>query len=319
MGQFSRFSVVSTFSGGGGSSAGYVSAGGRVLLAVDNDASAMQTYRLNFPTTPVFCGDIVELSVAECCRLARIKPGELDILDGSPPCQGFSAIGPRRFTDARNRLVEEFARLLHGLQPKTCVLENVSGMVRGKMKVVFVDCLRKLKQAGYKVRARLLNTKYLHVPQDRQRIIFVGVRDDLVGVEPSHPRAQSEPQSLRDALGLHGTGAVRNTHFRTGWRSLDQPCVTIVARHPPILLLDGVQRPLTLSECSLLQGFPPDWKWGSKAYHLVGNAVPPPFMHAIAEHVKSTILGAVGTSRREPTTVRLARRQSRSVQDAPLQ
>ena len=112
----SRFSVVSMFSGCGGSSLGYKTAGGEVLLAVDNDADAVQTYRLNFPMTPVFGGDIAELSVEECCRLAGVKPRELDILDGSPPCDGFSPLGKRQFADPRNQLFMEFVR--------RCVVSN---------------------------------------------------------------------------------------------------------------------------------------------------------------------------------------------------
>ena len=73
------FSVVSTFSGCGGSSLGYQLAGGKVLLAVEWDDNAVATYRLNFPKTPIYHGDIAKLSVDECCKLAGIGPGELDI------------------------------------------------------------------------------------------------------------------------------------------------------------------------------------------------------------------------------------------------
>ena len=79
----SLFDVVSLFAGCGGLS-GYKLAGGEVRLAVDNDADAVRTYRRNCPATPVFPGDIAELTVEKCCRLAGIKPGELDVLDGSP-------------------------------------------------------------------------------------------------------------------------------------------------------------------------------------------------------------------------------------------
>ena len=94
----SPFRVISTFSGCGGSSLGYTRAGGKVLLAIDLDDNALATYRANFPDTPIYHGDIADLSVKECCRLADIRPGELDILDGSPPCQGFSLLGTRRFS-----------------------------------------------------------------------------------------------------------------------------------------------------------------------------------------------------------------------------
>ena len=280
--------MISTFCGCGGSSLGYAQASGKVLLAVDLDGNALATYRANFPSTPIYHGDIAALSVKECCRLAGIRPGELDILDGSPPCQGFSLLGTRRFLDSRNQLFVEFVRLLRGLRPKAFVMENVRGMIAANMKLIFADCLDAMKSAGYKVRAWLLNTQYFHVPQDRERIIFIGVREDL-GIEPSPPKPRSLPQSMRQALGLDGDGGVLNDQFKSGWRSLDGPCVTIF-KHPPVLLLEGVQRKLTFDECSVVQGFPDDWKWPKKILRYLGNAVPPPFMMAVAEHVRDNIL-----------------------------
>ena len=172
--------VISLFAGCGGSSLGYSMAGYRELLAVEWDDNAVETFRLNFPDVPVYHGDIAELSVEECMRLAGLSgPGELDILDGSPPCQGFSTAGKRRMDDGRNQLFREYVRLLRGLKPKVLVMENVSGMVKGKMRLIFVDILRELKASGYYVSVRLMNAMYFGVPQSRQRMIFIGVREDL--------------------------------------------------------------------------------------------------------------------------------------------
>ena len=283
------------FSGCGGSSLGYKMAGGEVLLAVDNNAEAMKTYRLNFPTTPVFCDDIAKLSVKECCRRAGIKPRELDILDGSPPCDGFSPLGKRQFADPRNQLYTEFVRLLRGLQPRAFVFENVAGMVRAEMKLIFADCLESMKACRYRVKARLLDAQYFHVPHCRERVIIIGVREDL-GILPSHPKGQGEPQSVREALGLLGEGSVKNDQFASQFRTIDLPCVTL-AKHPPLLLLNGKQRKLSVEECAVLAGFPQDWKWDSSANRLIGNAVPPPFMRSIAEHIRDRIL-AVAADRK---------------------
>ncbi len=87
--------VISTFAGCGGSSLGYSMAGFRELLAVEWEQNAADTFRLNFPHVPLYHGDIAKLSVEECLRLAGIKPGELDVFDDSPPCQGFSTVGKR--------------------------------------------------------------------------------------------------------------------------------------------------------------------------------------------------------------------------------
>jgi len=168
--------VISTFAGGGGSSLGYSMAGFREVLLVEWDDNAADTLRLNFPTVPLFHGDIAKLSVEEAFDRAQLQPGALDVLDGSPPCQGFSTAGRRDFGDSRNQLFREYVRLLRGLRPKVFVMENVSGMVKGGMKLIFAEVLQELKASGYAVKARLLNAMFYGVPQSRERMIFIGTR-----------------------------------------------------------------------------------------------------------------------------------------------
>jgi site-specific DNA-cytosine methylase len=168
--------VISTFAGGGGSSLGYSMAGYRELLAVEWDDNAVETFKLNFLDVPVYHGDIVKLSVEECMRLAGVEEGDLDLLDGSPPCQSFSSAGKRDMNDPRGQLFREFVRLLRGLKPKVFVMENVPGLVKGKMKLVFAEIMRELKASGYQVRCKKLNAMYFYVPQSRERLIFIGVR-----------------------------------------------------------------------------------------------------------------------------------------------
>ncbi len=316
-----RFSVISTFSGGGGSSLGYTLAGGKVRLSCEWDNNAVETYRRNFPSTPIFHGDIAKLTVDEALRLANIKPGELDIFDGSPPCQGFSTTGKREFTDPRNQLFKEYVRLLDGLRPKVFVMENVSGMVKGKMKVIFADCLKSLKGCGYNVKARLLNAQYYNVPQSRERLIFIGTRSDL-NIEPSFPKPQTRPITLRQALAapllpddvypklsgaypemmkkvrpggklcdIHPTGSGFN-YIRLRW---DKPCCTIpksvtysgaVLWHP-----DG--EPLSGRQLMRLASYPDDFQFVGRFEDWcarIGNSVPPNFMRAIAEHIATNIL-----------------------------
>lgn len=196
---FDAPTVISTFAGCGGSSLGYSMAGFRELLAVEWDQNAVDTFRLNFPGVPVYHGDIAKLSVDECLSRAGVAPGELDIFDGSPPCQGFSTAGKRNLHDDRNQLFREYVRLLRGLLPRVFVMENVSGMVKGKMKLVFAEIMRELKASGYVVSARLMNAMYFNVPQSRQRMIFIGVREDL-GVLPSHPNRLSRPVTFAEAV-----------------------------------------------------------------------------------------------------------------------
>lgn len=155
-------------------------------LAVEWDDHAVACYQGNFPATPIHHGDVAALMPEDVLTRAGLQVGELDVLDGSPPCQGFSTSGSRQIDDPRNSLFREFVRLLRGLRPRAFVMENVGGMVRGKMRLVFAEALRELRASGYAVRCRLLNAWWYGVPQSRQRVFFIGARDDL-GIDPTHP------------------------------------------------------------------------------------------------------------------------------------
>lgn len=147
--QSNGLTLVSLFAGAGGSSCGYRMAGYDVRLAVEWDARATAAYRRNFPGSRVREGDVRALSGAEALRASGLAPGELDVLNGSPPCQGFSTAGKRRFGDSRNRLFEEYVRLLKAFKPKAFIMENVSGLAKGKMKLAFAEMTAALKAAGY--------------------------------------------------------------------------------------------------------------------------------------------------------------------------
>lgn len=288
--------VISTFAGCGGSSLGYSMAGYRELLAVEWEQNAVDTFRLNFPDVPVYHGDIAKLSVDECLEMTGLQPGELDVFDGSPPCQGFSTAGKRQIDDERNQLFREYVRLLKGLKPKVFVMENVSGMVKGKMKLLFAEILRELKAAGYRVSARLLNAMYFHVPQSRQRMIFIGVREDLE-VDPSHPGAQSQIASIYDAIGLMGHIEYRHNYSKgkVSWArsSFESPCLTITKTGLGWkIVIDGSQRQFSKEELQTLASYPPSFQFidDKSAWERIGNSVPPLFMRAIAEHIRTQIL-----------------------------
>lgn len=313
--------VISLFAGCGGSSLGYSIAGYRELLAVEWDDNAVATFRLNFPSVPVYHGDIATLSIDECLRLTGVQSDELDVLDGSPPCQGFSTAGKRVLDDPRNGLFCEYVRLLRGLRPRAFVMENVSGLVKGKMKLVFVDILRELKASGYRVSARLLNAMYFGVPQSRERMIFIGVRDDL-DIAPTHPAAHASPVTVRAALSGIGDdpahrvnlapeaktlvqmravrpGARDRRHFSHHRLAWDKPAPTIDRGggagayhvwHP------AEHRPITTDELKRLASYPDGFRLTgalNQQFERIGNSVPPLFMRAIAEHVRRHLRSAV--------------------------
>jgi DNA (cytosine-5)-methyltransferase 1 len=222
-------SVVSLFSGTGGSSLGYRLAGFRVVWANEFVAAARDCYRANFPDTLLDERDVRQVTPESILQAIGMRSGELDVLDGSPPCASFSMAGKRErdwgkvkeYSDRQQRtddLFFEYARLLDGLQPKTFVAENVSGLVKGTAKGYFKEILARLKGCGYRVAARVLDAQWLGVPQMRQRLIFLGVREDL-GREPAFPRPLPYRYSVRDALPhilRHGTAPGHEEWVRGG-------------------------------------------------------------------------------------------------------
>lgn len=314
------FNVISTFAGCGGSSLGYKWAGGKVLAAVEWDENAVQTYRLNHKGTHVLHRDIATVTAQELLDLTGLQVGELDIFDGSPPCQGFSTAGKRQIDDPRNSLFKEYVRLLRGLQPKCFVMENVSGMVKGQMKHVFAIAMRELKASGYQVKCQLMNAMYFGVPQSRERVIFIGVRNDL-RMAPSHPQAQMKPitvsqalqnapqetpahplsgkfgnlskrlkqgQSISDLTGSYGHGNAR--------LAANKPAPTIVKTAmfgAPKVIHPTEDRGLSIGEVKRLASFPDAFKFEGKweeAWARIGNCVPPLLHKAVAEHIYTRIL-----------------------------
>jgi len=283
--------MISTFAGCGGSSLGYKMAGYRVLAAVEFNHVAAETYRANFPSTPVLERDIRGLSAEELMGVAGVSRGELDVLDGSPPCQGFSTAGKREYADPRNDLAFEFVRLLGGLRPRAFVMENVSGLVKGKMKWIFAEITRALKRAGYEVRCKLLDAAWFGVPQCRKRLIWIGT-DREYGISPLLPRPSMNRacplrEIIPDALGSRSMRINR-------WKSASEPSAAVTCAGIGGMIRDGngIRNP-TVAELKKLCSFPPDFELPavkSHIYHLLGNSVPPLMMKAVAETIKTEIL-----------------------------
>lgn len=217
------FYVCSLFAGAGGSCLGYRMAGFKVLWANEFVPAAQASYKANATPECFLDGrDIHQVEVADILAATGLQVGELDLFDGSPPCQAFSMAGKRakgwgkakRYEHGamqkNETLFTEYIRLLSGLQPKVFVAENVSGLVKGVAKGYFKEILRDLKACGYRVEARLLDAQWLGVPQMRQRIIFQGMRLDL-GKAPVWPKPLPYRYSVREALPwitdvIHDTG-----------------------------------------------------------------------------------------------------------------
>lgn len=201
--------VVSTFSGCGGSCLGFRMAGYTVLWANEFIEAARETYAANH-SAMMDPRDIREITPESILKAIGKKAGEVDVLEGSPPCSSFSTAGRREkgwgkvksYSDTAQRsddLFFEYVRILRGIKPKVFVAENVSGLVKGTAKGYFLEILAAMKESGYRVACRVVDAQWLGVPQQRQRTIFIGVRDDL-NIDPVHPTPLPYRYSVRDAL-----------------------------------------------------------------------------------------------------------------------
>jgi len=187
------FTVISTFAGGGGSSTGYKLAGGNILAVNEFVDAAVETYKENYPDTPVIKEDIKKLTGEEFLKIANIKKGELDILDGSPPCSAFSIAGKRekgwdkkkKYSDKKEvenieDLFFEFTRIAKDIQPKIIVGENVAGITMGEAKEYFNRIVNEFSTIGYEAVGKVLNSADYGTPQARQRCFFVAIRNDVM-------------------------------------------------------------------------------------------------------------------------------------------
>lgn len=214
------FTVISTFAGGGGSSTGYRLAGGHVLAINEFVEEAIKTYSINFPDTKIILGDIKTIKGQDFLDLTNIKKGELDILDGSPPCSAFSIAGKREkgwtghikdtrktYFDNDGNIVQEgelivqtgiknysdgmtvnsiedlfleFIRIAKELQPKVIIAENVKGITFAKAKEKLNQFINAFENIGYETTYKVLNAADYGVPQARERTIFICIRQDIV-------------------------------------------------------------------------------------------------------------------------------------------
>ena len=173
--------ALSLFSGAGGFCEGMKVAGFRVVAAVEKDSFACETYRHNFPETKLFEGDVADFARDPSADALRERDlHDLDMIFGGPPCQGYSQIGTRDIEDPRNQLYKEFTRLLTVCRPRMFVMENVPNMLLLR-KGIFKDAaLAEFKRCGYPtVHVVLVDASEFGIPQQRRRVFYIGVRDDL--------------------------------------------------------------------------------------------------------------------------------------------
>lgn len=218
-----KFCFVDIFAAPGGLSLGFKMAGFRVLAAVDIDSYGLETYRYNFPEVNALCKDVQTLDGKALLNSIGLSKGEIDVMGGGPPCQGFSTVGrvkiaslvrsgvwklqngnPKLIDDPRNLLYREFIRLVRDCAPKFFVMENVRGMASYRNGELMEEIRKNFEIIGYNVDYKPLDAANFGVPQHRKRVFFIGNRLGLRNPFPEMQQASSDRRnfvSVWDAIG----------------------------------------------------------------------------------------------------------------------
>lgn len=311
--------VASLFSGCGGADCGLL--GGftynntdydalpfEIVYAIDIDKKALDTHQLNFSCPNTVCGDIREIQ-------ADSIPDH-DVLVGGFPCQSFSTVNPTKDPfDDRANLYKEMVRIVSEKKPKVFIAENVKGFMtlHGGTILKKVQCA--FEDEGYIVSVKLINAADYGVPQRRERVIMVGVRDDIqadfqfpetttakkhVPLSVAVPKlAIDEQKYYFSERAVQGMKNAKNNMKRGLAQSLDAPCLTVTSHlakvslnsRDPVLLVDPekeIYRRFTPREAARIQSFPDSFMFaGSEAdaYRQIGNAIAPVMFWHVANSV----------------------------------
>ena len=215
------FTYISFFAGGGGSSAGYKLAGGDCRFVNEFQQVAVDTYLANWPETPHICGDIKSVTGQQIMEMTGLKVGELDILDGSPPCPPFSMSGTKQKGWNKEKvaygmkqqniedLTWEMIRITSEMKPKVVICENVKGLTMDYAKQHLDRMCADFEKEGYTTTYKVMNGIHFGVPQKRQRVFIVSVRNDVLDdigmpwmlISSLFPDGVDEEPTLEDAIG----------------------------------------------------------------------------------------------------------------------
>lgn len=317
----SKITYIDLFSGAGGMSYGVKTAGLKKIASVEIDKDASNTIRKNFPESIHFETPIENLS--EEVLDNALGGQKINVVFGGPPCQGFSVAGLRRPNDPRNKLFQEYIRIVKHLQPEFVVMENVPGILTMEKGKVYQEIIRQFAEIGYPdMTVRILEAATFGVPQLRTRAIFVGNRlglknpypneifnrqnyrsiesaiDDLKNVPrfglPNHEWTQHSAEFEKRISFIPPGGSLYET-FRDAYKRqyIGVPSMTVKENHGGCHVHYELNRVLSAREMARLQTFPDDFIFtGSfkRAYWQVGNAVPCLMAKHIALAVKSSVL-----------------------------
>jgi len=327
--------VFSCFACGGGSTMGYKLSGFDVIGCNEIDSRMNEIYVKNLHPRLNYLCDIREM--VEKARNGEL-PEEmynLDILDGSAPCSTFSTVGLRekswgvekkfregQKTQVLDRLFFELIDLAKELRPKVVISENVKGILLGKAKKYVEEIIKSFKECGYRVPFELLNASKMGVPQRRERVFFIAVREDILEsigkksdkfidlefneeainfgefmdgqgrdltgkyLELWNDRREDENDMSLANLRLYG----KRSYFGMKYAKKDKPTLTLTGHEDSMILYD-VPKFTSRKEVCCISTFPQDYDFGKeKPHYICGMSVPPIMMAQVVDRVYETIL-----------------------------
>jgi len=175
-----KLTHMDLYAGVGGFTLGFEATGlFETRLLVDSDESARTTFQRNRPRTPYWRKDLSDVPAAKLMDLAKLEPGELNVLTAGPPCQGLSKIGARQLEDPRNRQLKHTGEIIDELRPHIAIIENVPALFWDEQSPLFDELSVMLHDAGYDVNPKVLEAWRYGVPQMRRRLVIIAIREDL--------------------------------------------------------------------------------------------------------------------------------------------
>lgn len=198
-----KYTCIDSFCGAGGLGLGLQRAGFDILLSFDIDPICIRTININkkFFNHPAEAADIADMLNGNLLHKCNLRRGELFLLAGGPPCQGFSVQRRGNDVDSRNDLVLKYGKLIDELYPMYFVMENVTGLAGKRGKTILQQLIEDVEKIGYNVYVKLLDAKDYGVPQRRKRYIIVGERRDM-GKHYEYPMPINRYQTVRDTIGF---------------------------------------------------------------------------------------------------------------------
>lgn len=315
--------TVALFAGCGGLDLGFENAGFNIIWANDNNKKVEETYRCNHENTELIIKSLVDIKSEEI--------PECDVIIGGPPCQSWSLAGAMKGKeDSRGQLFYEYVRVIKDKRPLAFVAENVKGIVSKAHIEAFNEIVNMFKECGYTVTYQLLNAKDYGVPQDRERVFVVGIRDDIKTtyefLKPTHTKANYVTLSeaigdLRSNPGMYMEGSFSPIFMsRNRRRNWDEVGFTVQASgrqtqiHPDSPEMYKVDtdkwefkkeankkvRRMSVRECARIQTFPDEFQFLGKPlnenYKMIGNAVPVKLAEAVATRLRECLCGETNNS-----------------------